>query len=136
MSNMEKTEVDESVSMEDLSARWDTIAFRAQGSPFEELSISTLAKNSGVRRWSRPGSVKGDVLARYIYFSFEELLEGAHAMDLHFRHTPFYFWKFVRQLFHLKKSMRTLHLLKRLTVKHMRNECGLSKNLVFTRIIL
>jgi hypothetical protein len=75
MSNTEKIEVDESVSMEKLSARWDTIAFRAQGSPFEELSISTLAKNSGVRRWSRPGSVKGDVLARYIYFSFEELLE-------------------------------------------------------------
>ncbi len=75
MSNMEKTEVDKSDLMEDLSARWDTIAFRAQGSPFEELSISTLAKNSGVRRWSRPGSVKGDVLARYIYFSFEELLE-------------------------------------------------------------
>ena len=75
MSNMEKTEAEKSDSMEDLSARWDTIAFRAQGSPFEELSISTLAKNSGIRRWSRPGSVKGDVLARYIYFSFEELLE-------------------------------------------------------------
>jgi len=62
--------------MEELSARWDTIAFRAQGSPFEEINISALAKNSGTRRWSRPGgSVKGDVLARYIYFSFEELLE-------------------------------------------------------------
>ena len=75
MSNIEKSEVDKSVPMEELSARWDTIAFRAQGSPFEDLSISALAKNSGVRRWSRPGSVKGDVLARYIYFSFEELLE-------------------------------------------------------------
>ncbi|MGK0309250.1 MAG: hypothetical protein ACJAT5_000156 [Lentimonas sp.] len=75
MSNMQKAEVDDSVSMENLSARWDTIAFRAQDSPFEELSISALAKNSGVRRWARPGSVKGDVLARYIYFSFEELLE-------------------------------------------------------------
>ena len=75
MSSTEKTEVNELPSMNDLSARWDTVAFRAQGSPFEELSISALAKNSGVRRWSRPGSVKGDVLARYIYFSFEELLE-------------------------------------------------------------
>ena len=75
MSNTEKIEANESVSMEGLSARWDTSAFRAQGSPVEEHSISTLAKNSGVRRWSRPGAVKGDVLARYIYFSFEELLE-------------------------------------------------------------
>lgn len=75
MSNTERAEASKSVSMDSLSARWDTIAFRAQGSPFEDLSISTLAKNTGVRRWSRPGSVKGDVLARYIYFSFEELLE-------------------------------------------------------------
>lgn len=75
MSSPEKAMVDESDLMKDLSVRWDTIAFRAQGSPFEELSISALAKNSGVRRWSRPGSVKGDVLARYIYFSFKELLE-------------------------------------------------------------
>lgn len=75
MSDTEKAEVDESGSMKNLTARWDTVAFRAQGSPFEELSISTLAKNSGVRRWSRPGSVKGDVLARYIYFSFRELLD-------------------------------------------------------------
>ncbi len=75
MSNTEKAETAESALMADLSSRWDTVAFRAQGSPFEELSISTLAKNSGVRRWSRPGSIKGDVLARYIYFSFEELLE-------------------------------------------------------------
>ena len=73
---VEKTQSDDTVSMEDLSARWDTIAFRAQGSPFEEINISAMAKNSGVRRWSRPGSnVKSDVLARYIYFSFEELLE-------------------------------------------------------------
>jgi hypothetical protein len=59
-----------------LSARWDTVAFRAQGSPFEDLSISCLAKNTGTRRWSRPGGrVKGDIVARYIYLSFEELLE-------------------------------------------------------------
>lgn len=76
MNEAEKSEVTKEISIEDLSARWDTIAFRAQGSPFEELSISALAKNSGVRRWSRPGGrIKGDILARYIYFSFEELLE-------------------------------------------------------------
>lgn len=59
---------------EKLSARWDKVAFRAQGSPFEDLSVSCLAKNSGTRAWSRPG-IKGDTLARYVYFSFEELLE-------------------------------------------------------------
>lgn len=75
MSITEKSETHDPGPIEKLSARWDTIAFRAQGSPFEDLSISALAKNSGVRRWSRPGSAKGDVLARYIYFSFEELLE-------------------------------------------------------------
>jgi len=63
-------------TIEALSARWDTVAFRAQGSPFEDLSISCLAKNTGTRRWSRPGGkIKGDIVARYIYFSFEELLE-------------------------------------------------------------
>ena len=63
-------------SIEALSARWDTVAFRAQGSPFEDLSISCLAKNTGTQRWSRPGGrIKGDIVARYIYFSFEELLE-------------------------------------------------------------
>lgn len=68
--------------IEELSARWDTVAFRAQASPFEDLSISCLAKNTGTRRWSRPGaSVKGDVVARYVYFSFEELLEVEH-LDL------------------------------------------------------
>jgi len=75
MSETDKVRIDDSASTKNLSARWDTIAFRAQGSPFEELSVSALAKNSGVRRWTRPGSVKSDVLARYIYFSFEELLE-------------------------------------------------------------
>lgn len=61
---------------DDLSARWDKVAFRAQGSPFENLTISGLAKNSGVRPWSRAGSkVKGDTVARYIYLTFDELLE-------------------------------------------------------------
>ena len=76
MSESEKKNTTDSKYMQELSARWDTIAFRAQGSPFEELSISCLAKNSGMQRWSRPGGhIKGDILARYIYFSFEELLE-------------------------------------------------------------
>ena len=59
---------------EKLSARWDKVSYRAQGSPFEELTISSLAKNCGSKSWSRPG-VKGDTLARYVYFSFEELLD-------------------------------------------------------------
>lgn len=62
---------------EALAARWDKVAYRAQGSPFEDLSISCLAKNTGTRPWTRPGGVKakGDTIARYIYFSFEELQE-------------------------------------------------------------
>jgi hypothetical protein len=62
--------------LEMLAARWDKAAYRAQGSPFEDLSVSALAKNTGTRSWSRPGGrVKGDTVARYIYLSFEELLE-------------------------------------------------------------
>ncbi|MGZ0654692.1 hypothetical protein ACWPKO_16265 [Coraliomargarita sp. W4R53] len=61
--------------VEELAARWDKAAYRAQGSPFEDLSVSALAKNTGTRAWSRPGSVKGDTIARYVYLSFEELLE-------------------------------------------------------------
>jgi len=63
-------------SSEALAARWDTVAYRAQGSPFENLSMACLAKNAGTRPWSRPGGkVKGDNLARYVYLSFEELQE-------------------------------------------------------------
>jgi hypothetical protein len=59
-----------------LAARWDSVAFRAQGSPFEDLSISCLAKNTGAKSWSRPGGkVKGDTVSRYVYLSFEELIE-------------------------------------------------------------
>jgi len=59
-----------------LSARWDKVAFKAQGSPFEHLTLAGLAKNTNVRAWSRPGGkVKGDTVARYIYLTFEELLE-------------------------------------------------------------
>lgn len=62
--------------LERLSARWDKIVFHAQGSPFEDLSISCLAKNTACRPWSRASAkIKGDTLARYIYLSFEELLE-------------------------------------------------------------
>lgn len=63
-------------AVEALAARWDKVAYRAQGSPFEDLSVSALAKNTGTRAWSRAsGKVKGDTIARYIYLSFEELLE-------------------------------------------------------------
>lgn len=59
---------------ENLAARWDKVAFNAQGSPLEDLSITCLAKNSGSRPWPRNASkAKGDTLARYIYLSFEEL---------------------------------------------------------------
>lgn len=62
--------------IEQLSARWDRIAFSIQGSPFEDLKVKDLAKNVGTRPWKRPGGrVKGDTVARYIYFSFEELIE-------------------------------------------------------------
>ncbi len=62
--------------VEQLAARWDQVAYRAQGSPFEDLSVSALAKNTGTRAWSRPGgNAKGDTVIRYIYLSFEELLE-------------------------------------------------------------
>jgi hypothetical protein len=61
---------------EALVARWDKAAYRAQGSPFEDLAISNLAKNTGTRAWSRPGGkVRGDTIARYIYLTFDELLE-------------------------------------------------------------
>ena len=61
---------------DELSARWDKVSFRAQGSPFEDLALAGLAKNTGVRAWSRPGGkVKGDTVARYIYLTFDELLE-------------------------------------------------------------
>jgi hypothetical protein len=61
---------------EALVARWDKAAYRAQGSPFEDLAISTLAKNTGTRSWSRPGGkVRSDTIARYIYLTFDKLLE-------------------------------------------------------------
>lgn len=63
-------------NLDELTARWDKVAFRAQGSPFEDLSVSCLAKNTACRPWSRAGDkVKGDTLARYVYLSFEELEE-------------------------------------------------------------
>ncbi|NBB78289.1 MAG: hypothetical protein GVY36_02415 [Verrucomicrobia bacterium] len=62
--------------LEDLAARWDKAAYGAQGSPFENVSVAALAKNTGTRAWSRPGGgVKGDTMARYVYLSFEELME-------------------------------------------------------------
>ncbi len=62
--------------MEQLAARWDTVAFRAQGSPYEDLTIASLAKSTGTKNWMRPGGkIKGDTVARYVYLSFDELLE-------------------------------------------------------------
>jgi hypothetical protein len=62
--------------VEQLAARWDKVAYRAQGSPFEDLSVSALAKNTGTRSWSHVGaSSKSDTIARYVYLSFEEIME-------------------------------------------------------------
>lgn len=62
--------------VEQLASRWDKVVFFAQGSPFEQVTIASLAKASGTRAWSRPGvKVKGDTVGRYSYLSFEELLE-------------------------------------------------------------
>lgn len=62
--------------VEQLAARWDRAAYRAQGSPFEDVTVSALAKNTGTKSWSRPGgTAKGDTIARYIYLSFEELID-------------------------------------------------------------
>jgi len=66
---------------EELAARWDKIAFRAQGSPFEDLSIGCLAKNTGTRPWIRGAKAKGDTVARYVYLSFEEL-QSIEKLDL------------------------------------------------------
>lgn len=66
-------------NMEALAARWDAVAFRAQGSPFEDLTVACLAKNSGVRKWSQGASKTRGVdptLGRYIYLSFEELMDS------------------------------------------------------------
>lgn len=74
--NGSKNKYDGLSEREILAARWDTVAFRAQGSPFEDLSISCLAKNTGAKSWARPGGkIKGDTVARYVYLSFEELFE-------------------------------------------------------------
>lgn len=72
-SDNDKIKLDE---LDKLSARWDKIVFHAQGSPFEDLSVNCLAKNTACRPWSRASAkIKNDTLARYIYLSFEELLE-------------------------------------------------------------
>lgn len=62
--------------VEQLAARWDKAAYRAQGSPFEDVSVAALSKNTDTRAWSRPGGkIKNDTIARYVYLSFEELME-------------------------------------------------------------
>ena len=52
----DKSETDILSPQEQLAARWDKVAYQAQGSPFEDLSIACLAKNSGTRAWSRPAA--------------------------------------------------------------------------------
>lgn len=68
---------------EKFSERWDKVIYKAQGSPYEDLAVSALAKSTGLRAWKRPGSrfIKGEPLSRYVYLSFEELLE-VEGLDL------------------------------------------------------
>ena len=62
--------------LDKLSERWDRTAYRAQGSPYEDISVAALAKSTGTKSWSRPGGkIKGDTVARYVYLSFEELIQ-------------------------------------------------------------
>jgi hypothetical protein len=82
MTTSENTSPQDITEQDNLSARWDKVAFHAQGSPLEDLSITCLAKNSASRPWSRSYSrVKGDSLERYIYLSFEEL-QAVEQLDL------------------------------------------------------
>jgi hypothetical protein len=62
--------------LEQLAARWDRASYGAQGSPFENVSVAALAKNTNTRPWARPGGQsRSDTVARFVYLSFEELLE-------------------------------------------------------------
>lgn len=56
-----------------LAGRWDALSYKIQGSPYESLSVSALAKNTGVRNWSRPNKIIDDSAASYVQYSFEEL---------------------------------------------------------------
>lgn len=68
--------------LEALAARWDKVAFHAQGSPFEDLSVACLAKNSGMRPWIRSGEKgKSDTVGRYVYLGFDELRQ-VEGLDL------------------------------------------------------
>ena len=59
---------------EQLAARWDKVSYRAQGSPFEDVTVACLAKNTGTTAWKRPGKIKNDTVARYVYLTFDELI--------------------------------------------------------------
>jgi hypothetical protein len=56
-----------------LAGRWDALSYKIQGSPYESLSVSALAKNTGVRNWSRPNKEIDDLAASYILHCYEEL---------------------------------------------------------------
>ena len=60
---------------EQLAARWDKVAFRAQNSAFEDLTILCLSRNAGTRPWLRPDKEKDDTVGRYVYLSLDELYE-------------------------------------------------------------
>lgn len=61
--------------VEQLAARWNRDAHRAQGSSFEDIAVSALAKNHGAISWARLGkTATSDTIARCIHLSFEELI--------------------------------------------------------------
>ncbi len=56
-----------------LSLRWDTLTFKIQGSPYESLTVSALAKNTGVSGWTRPVKGKADLASEFSTKSYDEL---------------------------------------------------------------
>jgi hypothetical protein len=56
-----------------LAMSWDALSYKIQGSPYENLTVSALAKNTGAFNWSRPNKSIDDTAAFYVQHSFEEL---------------------------------------------------------------
>ncbi len=61
--------------LDKLSERWDKVAFRAQKSDFEDLTVLCLSRNAGTRPWVRPDKEKNDTVGRYSHLTMEELLK-------------------------------------------------------------
>lgn len=62
--------------IDELSERWDQIAYRMQGSPLADLNINTLAKTVTLQSWTTPRhKTNSETFSRYIYSSFEELIK-------------------------------------------------------------